>query len=337
MFRFSNPEYFYLLIVIPVLALLFFLTTLLVRRRTNRFADRELFRNLVPNFSGRRPLFKFILLLLAFLLLTVMLARPQYGMITETEEKKGIEVVFALDVSNSMLAEDVQPNRLERAKLLISTLVDRMSNDKVAFNIFAGEAYPLLPITNDYLSAKQFLNTVSANMVTLQGTNLSAAIELAEQSFSDNKNVGKAIILITDGENHEEGADEAAKKVAESGKKLFILGIGTKEGKIIPTPTGPLQDSEGNVVISSLNEDMCRQLAESGKGRYIHVDNTNNAQAILTGELDKLAKTSEVTSHEAYNEQFQAFALLALLLLLLELVVMETKNPFYKRFTLFRK
>jgi len=337
MFRFSNPEYFYLLIIIPILALLYYVTTIFVKRRANRFAEKELFIGLIPNFSNHRFLAKFVILLLAFLLMVVMLARPQYGMITESEEKKGIEVVFALDVSNSMLADDVQPNRLERAKLLISTLVDRMNNDKVAFNVFAGEAYPLLPITNDYLSAKQFLNTVSVNMVTLQGTNLAAALDLSNQCFSENQKVGKAIILITDGENHEEGAEEAAKKIGEEGRKLFILGIGTKEGKTIPTPTGPLQDSEGNPVISGLNEEMCVKLAESGGGRYIHVDNTNNAQALLMEELDKLAKSSETSSHEAYNEQFQAFAFLALLLLMAELLVMETKNPLYKRFRLFKK
>ena len=337
MFRFSNPEYFYLLIIIPILALLYYVTTIFVKRRANRFAEKELFIGLIPNFSNHRFLAKFVILLLAFLLMVVMLARPQYGMITESEEKKGIEVVFALDVSNSMLADDVQPNRLERAKLLISTLVDRMNNDKVAFNVFAGEAYPLLPITNDYLSAKQFLNTVSVNMVTLQGTNLAAALDLSNQCFSENQKVGKAIILITDGENHEEGAEEAAKKIGEEERKLFILGIGTKEGKTIPTPTGPLQDSEGNPVISGLNEEMCVKLAESGGGRYIHVDNTNNAQALLMEELDKLAKSSETSSHEAYNEQFQAFAFLALLLLMAELLVMETKNPLYKRFRLFKK
>ena len=255
-----------------------------------------------------------------------------------TKKVSGIEVVIAMDVSNSMLATDITPNRLERAKLLVSTLIDKLNEDKIGITIFAGEAYPQLPITNDITSAKLFLESITTDMISAQGTNLSAAIKLASKSFTDNDKVGKAIIVITDGEDHEEGAIEAAKEVAKDGKKLYVLGIGSNNGSTIPTAEGPLFDNNGKVVISKLNPQICKDIAEAGKGTYIHVDNTTIAQSQLIQELEQLQKEdSFIKTYSEFDEQFQAIGLLILLLLVIEFFLLETQHPILKKIKLFQK
>lgn len=338
MLRFANPEYLYLLLLVPALALAYLFTCVRAGRRWRRFGDPVLLKRLVPEASRVRPHAKFVLLELILSLLVLMLARPQAGSSVETEKKKGIEAVISMDVSNSMLATDVSPNRLERSKFLVSNLIDKMTNDKIALQVFAGEAYPQLPVTNDYVSAKMFLEPVTTGMVTLQGTNLAAAISLASKSFTQAKGVGKAIIVITDGEDHEEGAVEAAKEAAKNGMRVYVLGIGSPEGAEIPTPEGFLRDETGSVVRSCLNEEMCKEVASAGKGAYIHIDNTNYAQDRLAAELRKLQQAeSEVVSYSAYDEQFQGVALFILLLLLVEFFLRETQNPFFKKIRLFSR
>lgn len=338
MFQFANPQYLYLLFLIPVMIAGFFWSQWDVSKRERRYGDPHIQHELTELRSTIRPIVKFVLFCVALALGIVMIARPQFGQSTGTEKRKGIEAVIVLDVSQSMLAEDVQPNRIERAKLLISTLVDRMKDDKIGLAVFAGEAYPQLPITNDFVSAKLFLDNIAPGMVSLQGTNIAAAIDLANRSFTQEKGVGKAIIVITDGENHEGGAVEAAKAAAKDGRKVYILGVGTKDGGIIPTENGPLTDNNGDVVRTVLNVEMCREIAEAGKGSYIHVDGSNIAQDQLQAELSKLQHTdSSVASDGAMDEQFQAVALLLLFFLLLEMFIFDKQNPFYKRFKLFQK
>lgn len=337
MFRFANPEYLYLLLVAVVLAAVFILTSVLARRRVKRFGDWQVLKNLVPGYSGKRPVVKFVLMELALVSLTFMFARPQYGWQVDKEKSKGIEVVISLDVSNSMLAEDIRPNRLERSKLLVSNLIDRMQNDKVALQVFAGEAYPQLPITNDYVSAKMFLDAVDVNMITLQGTSLAAAIDLAAASFTENTKVGKAIVVITDGEDHEAGAIEAAAQAAKKDMHVYVLGIGSPQGAEIPTPEGPFTDESGNVVHTALNEDMCRQVAQAGGGAYIHIDNTNNAQEELQSHLAQLEHAEETISYKNYNEQFRSLAVLSLVLLFFEFFMSETKNPLLGKIKLFKR
>ena len=338
MFRFANPEYLYLLFLVPLLALLYAYSAYRARKSWERFADRDFLPRLVPDYSRKHRLLKFILVEVALALLVVMLARPQKGLVEVKDSTAGIEAVFVLDVSNSMLAQDVQPNRLERSKLLVSTLVDRMRNDKVALAVFAGEAYPQLPITNDYVSAKLFLDNISPGMVTLQGTNLAAAINLARISFTDNKDVGKAIIIITDGENHEEGAQKAAEEAAKAGMKIFILGVGSTTGSKIPLSNGGfLCDESGMEVTTRLNEEMCREVAKAGNGLYLHVDNSNYAQQQLQAQLDQLKKANNGSSYASYDEQFRAVAILVIVLLLLELLISERKNPLFKKIKLFSK
>lgn len=337
MFQFLNPEYLYLLLALPVLLFIYVGSCRHTHRKLHRLGETKMLNALMPGRSTLRQHVKFSILLTALGLTVVMLARPQYGLKQQTSTTKGIEAVVMVDVSNSMLARDVHPNRLERTKLLISNLTDKMKNDKIALGVFAGEAYPQLPITSDYASAKLFIDALSTNMVTLQGTNLSAAIHLAEKSFTDNKKTGKAIILVTDGEDHEEGAEDAAKEAAKKGINVFVLGVGTEQGATIPTPQGELTDENGEVVKTRLNETMCREVAKAGKGLYLHLDGTNTAQEELQSQLSRLKQDASTTSFTERDEQFQAVALIVLFLLILEICINETKNAFFGRFKIFSK
>lgn len=337
MFRFESPEYLYFLAVPAALLLVYLLTRRQARKQRRRLADKELWARVVPDYSPRRKFAKLVLTLTAMVCLILMLARPQFGTVDVSEDKRGIEAVFVVDVSNSMLAQDVQPDRLSRAKLLVSTIIDRMKNDKVALAVFAGEAYPQLPITNDYASAKLFLDNLTTGMVTLQGTNIASAIELGHSSFTDRKDVGKAIIIITDGEDHEEGAIEKAKEAAKDGMKVYMLGVGGRDGAVIPQNDGTnLKDQNGQEVKSALNEQMCRDIAAAGGGKYFHVDNSNAAQEQLQAELATLKQADNSSNFTNPDEQFQAVALLALLLLLVEFFVLERKNPLLSRLHLFK-
>ena len=335
MFQFLHPEYLYYLLLLPILILVYGYFYRKDKRNLSRLGDSDKLEALMPGRSSRRKHVKFIIQLLAFALLIATLARPQYGLKQQQNITKGIEAVVMVDVSNSMLADDVQPSRLDRTKMLVSNLVNRMKNDKIALGVFAGEAYPQLPITSDYAAAKLFIDALSTNMVTLQGTNLAAAIETGRHSFTDSKDVGKAIILITDGENHEPGAEEAAEAAAKAGINVFVLGVGTAAGGTIPTPYGALTDRNGQIIHTSLNEEMCRSVAQAGKGLYLHLDQTNHAQEELQAQISRLKQTTTTTSYTARDEQFQAVALLALLLLIIEVCINETKNPFFKRFKFF--
>lgn len=337
MFQFLHPQYLYLLFLVPAFVLLYAAGQLATRRNLRSLGEKKLLQQLMPGRSLLRQHIKFSLLMLALSLIVCMIARPQYGLSQQAETTKGIETVVMVDVSNSMLANDVLPSRLDRAKLLVSNLVDRMKNDKVALGVFAGEAYPQLPITSDYASAKLFIDALSTNMVTLQGTNIGAAIELGCKSFTGSKDVGRAIILITDGENHEDGAEQAAQAAAKSGINVFVLGVGTTSGSEIHTSQGVLTDSSGQPVHTALNEQMCREVAKAGKGLYLHLDQTNSAQEELQAQLSRLKQQSTTTSYTARDEQFQAVALLVLLVLIIEACIYETKNAFFNRFKIFSR
>jgi Ca-activated chloride channel family protein len=333
--KFANPEYLYALVLPIAVVLLYIYALWAQRRRMKKFGNPLKLSSLVANFSSIRQHVKFLMMCVALVLLICALARPQWGTKKESIKRNGIEVIFSLDVSNSMLANDVQPNRLERSKMMISSLVERMQDDKIGLNIFAGEAYPQLPITNDIVSVKLFLDAVTTGMVTLQGTSIASAIQLAQNSFTNNDKVGKAIIIVTDGEDHEEGALEAAKEASEAGMRIFILGVGSTEGSTIPTHNGFMTDSEGRYVRTALNEAACREIAEAGKGVYIHVDNTHAAQQQLQAEIEKMQKDEAESSFTVYNEQFMAVALLAFILLFIEFVLLDTVLPLYHKGKLF--
>ena len=339
MFRFEDPIYLYLLAVIPVLAVIRWLMVRQQKKRLRQFGDPDLVKELMPDVSRFRPLVKFCILLMALSLLIVMLARPQFGTKISHEKRTGIETIIAMDISNSMLAEDVTPSRLDRAKMMVENLVDNFTNDKIGLIVFAGDAFIQLPITSDYVSAKMFLSSIDPSMMATQGTDIATAISMASRSFTQEEGIGKAIIVITDGEDHEGGALEAAKEAKDRDHRVYVLGVGSPKGAPIPIGNGDfMKDNTGQTVMTGLNEEMCRQIAQAGGGAYIHVENNSSAQEKLDEELDKLAKKeTETTIYSDYDEQFQAVGIIALLLLIIEACLMEVKNPLLRNVSLFKR
>lgn len=341
MFRFASIDMLWLLWLIPILTAAYIQHTRKKRKQLEAFGDMALVKELMPDASPVRNRIKFALLMAALTLLIVAVARPQYGQKSETVKREGIEVMIALDISNSMLAEDVAPNRLDRAKQMLSKMIDKMTDDKVGLIIFAGEAYVQLPITCDYVSAKMFLQTISPDLIKAQGTALGAAIRTAQRSFgSERSEASRAIILITDGENHEDDAVAAAKDAKQAGIQTFVVGIGKPEGSPIPVPgTGTFRkDRAGQVVVTRLNEEMCKEIAQAGNGIYVRCDNTNTALRALEKEIDRLAKSEiETQVYTDYQEQYQSFALLALLLMVVEFFIFERKNRTISKLDLFNE
>ena len=340
MFRFGEPLYLYLLIVLPVLAAFYFYSNYRRRKRLRLYGDPQLLKELMPDVSKYRPDVKFWLMLAALGMIIFMMARPQFGSKMDTVKRQGIETGVALDISNSMLAEDVTPSRLDKSKKLISRLVEKFNNDKVAMIVFAGEAFTQLPITSDYISAKMFLESITPSLISTQGTDIAGAIDLAMKSFTPNEGVGRAIVLITDGENHEGGAIEAAQAAAKKGIRVFVLGVGSPDGSPIPVEGSNefRRDKDGNVIVTRLNEQMCQEIAKAGGGIYVRVDNTNNAEKALNAEINKLAKADvETQVYTEFDEQFQVLAWLALLLLAAELMILNRKNPLFKNVNLFKQ
>lgn len=338
MFRFEEPAYLYLLLILPLLVVFYLYSNYRRRKAIRVFGDPELMMQLMPDVSKYRPDVKFWLLAAAIGLFALLLARPQFGSKLETVKRQGVEVMIALDISNSMLAQDVQPSRLEKAKRLVAQLVDKMQNDKVGMIVFAGDAFTQLPITSDYISAKMFLESIDPSLISKQGTAIAAAINLATKSFTPQEGVGRAVIVITDGENHEGGVEEAAKAAVEKGIQVNVLGVGMPDGAPIPVPgtNDYRRDREGNVIVTRLNEAMCQDIAKVGNGIYVRVDNTNNAQKAINQEINKMSKAEvETQVYTEFNEQFQAVAWIILLLLLAEMLILERKNPLFRNIHLF--
>lgn len=338
MFRFENPAFLYLLIIIPVIIVIRLLEMRKRKLKLKKFGDLSLLKQLMPDVSSSRKSLKFWLMVAALALLIVMLARPQMGTKISQEKRKGIEVIISLDISNSMRAEDVVPSRLDKSKMLVENMVDNFTNDKVGLVVFAGDAFIQLPITSDYVSAKMFLQNTDPSLIATQGTDLAGAIELSSKSFTQQDKVGRAILIITDGEDHEGGAIEAAEKARKNGIRVFVLGVGSTKGSPVPDGNGGyMKDNSGQEVISALNEEMCKQVAQAGGGAYIHVDNTSLAQRQLNDELTKLQK-GDISSvvYSEYDEQFQAVGILVLILLIIEMLILERKNPFFKKIKPFK-
>ncbi|EGJ71747.1 von Willebrand factor type A [Bacteroides coprosuis DSM 18011] len=335
MFRFQEPAYLYLLLLLPILAILFFYSIYKRRKAIKEFGDPDLIADLMPTVSAFRPSFKFWVLFACIGFFSILLARPQFGTKLETVEKQGIEVMIALDISNSMLAQDVSPSRLAKSKLLISKLVDELHNDKVGLILFAGDAFTQLPITNDFVSAKMFLSSISPNLIERQGTSIGKAVDLATRSFTSQEGVGRTIILITDGEDHEPGALEAVKRAVDAGIQVNVMGVGSPDGAPIPVTerngSEYRKDNEGNVVVTKLNEEMAQEIAKAGNGLYVRVDNTNAAQKAITSEINKLTKTNiESKVYKEYDEQFNVIAWVIFLLLITELLIINKRNPLFK-------
>ncbi|MBR6167887.1 MAG: VWA domain-containing protein [Paludibacteraceae bacterium] len=339
MLRFANIEMLWLgIAIIPVLSIAYFFYTRYKRRQIEAFGDAALVAQLMPNASRVRPNVKFAICMVALALLFVAAARPQFGTSERTEKRNGIEAIVALDISNSMMAEDVAPNRLDRAKQMMSKLMDNMVNDKVGLVVFAGDAFIQLPITCDYVSAKMFLNTITPDLIKTQGTAIGQALNTSIRCFGEQSEASRVIILITDGENHEDDAVAAAARAKEMGIQVIVVGIGKPEGSPIPIPgtNNFRKDRNGNVVVSKLNEDMCREIAQAGGGMYVRCDNTNTAMKAIQREIDKLATQEfETQVYTEYNEQFQGFALIALLLLVIDFFIFNRKNKALTRLDIF--
>ena len=336
--RFESSIYLWLLSIIPLLAVLMSWSEWHRNKMLKRLGEKKLVKQLMKDSSVKRRWIKFSLLSIALVAIIIMLARPQMGTKVSHEKRNGIEAIICLDISNSMLAEDVMPSRLQKSKMLIENMVEHFSNDKLGLIVFAGDAFVQLPITSDYVSAKMFLQNIEPSLIQTQGTDIAAAINLAANSFTQQKNIGKAIIVITDGEDHEGGAKEAAQAARDKGYKVFILGIGDTSGAPIPLGGGEyMRDNSGYTVMTKLNEQMCKDIAVAGSGTYIHVDNTSAAQESLNDEIAKMQKGDmESVVYSEYNEQYQVFGLIAILIIIIEVLISEVKNPWFNRFKIFK-
>ena len=341
MFRFGNMNYLYLLGLIPLLVVIFAILFRMRKRDLKRFGQMEVISQLMPDLSFQRPLLKFIFLALGFTFIILGLARPQFGSKLREIKREGVEIIIALDVSNSMMAEDISPSRLERAKLDIAKLVDRLINDKIGLIVFAGDAYTQIPITTDYVSAKLFLNSISKDIVPRQGTAIGSAIELGMKSFTQQEESSKALIIITDGENHEDDALEAAGLAAEKGITVHTIGIGSPQGAPIPVygkggEKTYWSDKDGKTVISKLDENMLQRVAARGKGTYIRSTDSRVGLDKLFEEINRMDKQElESRIYSEYEERFQYLFGLGLFFLLLEFFILERKNHWLSKIRIF--
>ena len=339
MFRFAHPDLLYLLLIIPLLLVFYVVMEKRKKRDISKFGNPELLATLMPLRSPRREAMKFALILIALFFVVVGVAGPQFGSKLQQVKREGIELIIALDVSNSMLAEDIKPNRLEAAKQAISRMTDKLDEDKVGLIVFAGDAYVQLPITTDYSSAKLFLSGINTDIVPIQGTAIGAAINLAASSFTPETEASKAIIVITDGENHEDDAVAAARAAREKGIYVHTIGMGLPQGAPIPEKgqNGQyMEDAQGNVVISKLDEGTLREIAKVGEGLFVRASSTNVGLNTLLDEIDRMDKTLlEEQVFSDYAEKYQYFLLLALLFVLIDFMVLERKNKNLMRINLF--
>lgn len=341
LFRFAHPDFLYLLLLLPVMAVLFIINEIRKKKALKRLGDTNLVNGLVPELSGIRPVIKFILQLGAILAGIIMLARPQFGSKIEDVKKQGVEVIIALDVSNSMLADDIQPDRLTRAKQAISRLVDDLDNDKIGLIVFAGDAYIQIPITTDYISAKMFLSAINPNTVPKQGTAIGAAINLGVRSFSPGEGKSKAMIIITDGENHEDDPLKEAEDASKAGIVIHTIGIGSTSGVPIPLLINGkkdyLKDKDGNIVVTKLDEDILKKIALSTNGNYVRANNSNIGLDEIYAQIKKMKKQDlESTMYTEYNDQFQIFTAIAIFLLITDFIIMDRRNRRFANIRLFK-
>ena len=343
MFRFENIDILYALLLIPVFIIIFWYVVRWRRSALKKFGELSVTGRLMPEISRGRPTFKFVLLMLAYAFLVVGMANPQIGSKLEKVQRKGFDLMLALDISNSMLAEDITPNRLQRAKQAISKLIDRLSNDRIGIVVFAGRSFTQLPITTDYAAAKLFLNTINTDLIIEQGTAIGSAIELAAGSFVKDDKKNKAIIIITDGENHEDDAVEQAKLAADNGIKVNTIGMGLPEGGPIPvyrghTLIGYRKDNQGNTVVTKLDEILLQQIASAGNGVYVRANNTKAGLNKIFNEINKMEKKEyDSKLYSDYEDRFQYFIGFGLLLLLFELLTLERKNRYLSKIKLFER
>ena len=336
MFRSAHPYYYYLLVLIPVFILVLVLFLAWRKKALNRYGDLQVIGQLMPELSLAKTILKFILFMAVITFLIVALTDPQTGSKLEKVKRKGIDLMIALDVSNSMLAEDLRPNRLERAKQSISRLIDKLDGDRLGIIVFAGKAYTQLPITTDYAAAKMFISTINTGMVPTQGTAIGEAIDIAAKSFGDTRH-NKAIIVITDGEDHQGGVLEQTDAAVKKGISIYTIGMGLPEGAPIPVYDGTKQlgykkDQQGNVIMTKLDETLLQKIASLGNGIYIRASNSETGLNKVFDDLNKIEKSEiETKQYSDFEDRFQYFVALALIVLVLDLFVFERKTQWMKK------
>ena len=338
MFQFANPHILYLLLIIPVMISALTLVALLRKRNLAKFGNLELIKSLMPEVSTWRIKSKSTLFLLAVTAVIFAAARPQFGSKLREQKSTGIEMMLVVDVSNSMLAEDFAPNRLDRTRYAIDKLFASMNQDRVGMVVFAGESKVQLPITSDYRMARSFTKRLSPELVQVQGTEIGQALTLASLSFSNNRDAGRVIILITDGETHDNTALDAAQRAAEQGIRIYAVGIGTPDGAPVKVNGEWLKDEKDEMVVSRLNEEFLQQITAATGGGYIRATNAAFGLDEIVREIEKIEQGELTTlSFEEYNEQFQWILAVAAVLLLLESLLLSRRNPRLKRFNIFRE
>ena len=327
MINFANSQYLLLLLLIPFFFIIQSVVLMLRKRRIRKFGDESLVNSLMPSYAKAKVWVRLSMFSIGFFFFVIGLSRPQIGAKLKEHETKGAEIMIVLDVSNSMLAEDYSPNRLERAKLAISRLVDKLREDRIGLIVFAGNSFVQLPITTDYVSAKMFLNSITTESVPVQGTAIGEAINTAIRSFSAQSEKSRAVIVITDGENHEDDPVAAAKQAAELGVRVFTIGVGSPEGKPIPMNGELLKDKEGNIVVTRLDEKVLQDVAAEGNGVYVRAGISEFGLNPIIDDIRKMEdeKYSSVVFEE-YDEQFMYFLAIALFFFVIEMLIADRRS-----------
>ncbi|MEM7485622.1 MAG: VWA domain-containing protein [Bacteroidota bacterium] len=344
MIQLDEKIYFYLLAIVPVIVLAFFFLQIWKKRTQRQFADQKLLKRLAPNKSKLKSSLKLIFLSLGLTFLIIGLVNPKIGTKLETVKREGVDIVFALDVSKSMLAEDIAPNRLEKAKRLISEIINQLASDRIGIIAYAGQAYPQLPITTDYGAAKMFLQSMNTDMLSSQGTAINAAIDLANTYYDDSEQTNRVLFIVSDGEDHSESSTlDAVETASESGIRIFTIGVGKPKGAPIPIKRKGVveslkKDSQGEVVITKLNETILSEIADQGNGEYIDGSNTEDAVDLIKEQLDQMDKKEfEAKQFAEYKDQFQWFLGIGLLFLFLDIFLLDRKTKWLKKLNLFNE
>lgn len=341
MFEFAHTEDLWLLLIIPILVIVFIAIRINKTKAIRKFGEPELVASLMPGYSAGRPVFKFMLFLMSLTFIILAYAGPRFGSRLEEVKREGVEIIIALDVSSSMLASDISPSRLERSKMAVTRLIGNLRNDRVGLIVFAGEAYVQVPITSDYAAARMILESISTDIVPVQGTAIGRAIELASRSFTPDSPAGRVLIIISDGEDHEDDPVRVAELAGENDIIVHTIGMGRPEGAPVPLPGGGqtrfMTDAEGNTVISRLDEATLRRIASAGDGIFVRAGSSGTGLDIIMEEIDEMEKAElDELVYTEFEERFQYVAAVALLLLMIDFLVNERKNRWLNSINLFK-
>lgn len=337
MFRFENPEILYFLLTVPIFVMIYFFYLLQKKKLLNQYSSQNLLNLLLIDYSPTKPIVKFSLWMLILASLIIALANPQIGSKVEKVKREGIEIIFVLDVSNSMLSNDIPPSRLERAKSMLNKLIDGLISDKVGLVVFAGDAFLQMPLTSDYSAAKLMISAANNDLIGLQGTAIGQALDLAINSFSKDKTISKVILLISDGENHEDDAIQVAKEAANQGIQIYTIGMGTPNGGPIPIGNNSfLKDIEGNIVITRLSAEMLTEIARIGKGSFIYGSAKFAEIEKFLKDVAKLNKKElEDLVYTDYDSKYYIFLWIALILILIDFMILEKRSPLLSKISIF--